>query len=84
MTDFNIKNMQSMKIKFMGATNTKGSRIKITDERFEESVTLCYDYKYNNGIEQAIEYLTNKGFNLIGRTEDRILTDTFKPLREVV
>ena len=67
----------------MGATNTKGSRIKITDERFEESITLSYDYKYNNGIEQAIEYLSNKGFNLIGRTEDRILTDTFKPLREV-
>ncbi len=78
-----LKNLQSMKIKFMSATNTRGSRVKIIDERFEESITLSYDYEYNNSIDLAIDYLESKGFNLVGRTEDRILTDTFKPLKEV-
>ena len=79
-----ITNLQAMKIKFMGATNTKGARTKIIDERFEESITLSYGYEFNNSIDQAIQYLQSKGFNIVGKTEDRILVNDFRPLKEIV
>jgi hypothetical protein len=43
----NIKKVHLIEIKYLSATNTKGSRIKITSLRFEDSVTIPYDYKYN-------------------------------------
>lgn len=37
-------NLTSIKIKWLGATNTLGARIKITQLNNNESVTLGYDY----------------------------------------
>ena len=36
-----------IEVKYLSATHTKGSRIKITSLRFKDSVTISYDYKYN-------------------------------------
>jgi len=43
----NIKKVHLIEIKYLGATNTKGSRVKFTSLRFKDSVTISYDYKYN-------------------------------------
>lgn len=60
------KHYRAIKLKFMPATDYKCSRIKLTDERFEQSKTIGVNYKYDNILEQAIDYLIDKGFNVIG------------------
>tara|TARA_Y100001963_G_scaffold131310_1_gene188515 strand:- start:408 stop:692 length:285 start_codon:yes stop_codon:yes gene_type:complete len=55
--------LRSFKIKLLPATNTKGTRIKITDTFFygrtinTTAVVLSYDYKYNNALDQAKDHL---------------------------
>ncbi len=71
-----------LKFKFLAPTDTRGSRIKIKSERFESSVTLALKYNDVDPFDQAIEYLTEREFIIIGRSEGKdgiyIITDTFK------
>ena len=80
-----MENLHAFTIKYIGPTNTKGSRVKITSERFGQSKTFAYNYAYNNVVDMAEEYLEDLGFNLIGAAETSkgfiILSDTFKELR---
>jgi len=46
-----------IRVKYMGPTNTKGSRIKITDTFENVSVIRGYDYTKDTIAEMAIEYL---------------------------
>lgn len=66
-----VENMRAIKIKFLAPTNYKGSRIKITEQRFGvvDSITLPYNYLIGSGNEQAIEYLQKRGINLVGKAE---------------
>ena len=66
-----VKNMRAIRVKFLGATNNKGSRIKLIEQMYSttETITLSYDYAIGNGTEQAIKYLQNKGINLIGKSD---------------
>jgi len=79
-----IKNYHALVITYLGPTNHRGSRIRIKSDRFEQAVTIPYNYEFNNTLEGAEQYLTNIGFNLIGKGELKnaylLLTDTFKPL----
>ncbi len=74
-TLFEIPNLRVLKVKFLGPTNIKGSRIKIyepkrsSDDKIQ-SVTLSYDYSIGNTQEQAFKFLTEKGFNIVGRGSD--------------
>lgn len=81
-----INNLHAFTIKYLGATNTKGSRIKITSERFEQSITISYNHEFNSAIDCALAYLLNKGFNIVGQAEIKsiaglLLSDTFEPLK---
>ncbi len=70
---YNIKNTRAIKVKFVGATNTKGSRIKLTDDYLSErkqSVFVSYDYSIGNVAEQGLKYLIDKGFNIIARASN--------------
>ena len=84
-----MKNLQMLEIKYIGATNTKGARIKIIDTRFKASVTVSRDYD-NDIQDQAFEYLTSHGFNIVAKCHNEItgalylLSDTFKPINEAV
>ena len=58
--------LRSFAIKLLPATNTKGTRIKITDTFFYgrtnandkiTAVVLSYDYQYNHLLDQAIDHL---------------------------
>jgi len=80
-----LTNFHALTIKHLGPTNFKGSRIKITSDRFSQSITLNRDYYSSSWLDQAITFLTQNWFNLIGSTEYNnqtiILSDTFKPLK---
>ena len=66
-----VDNMRAIRVKYLPPTNYKGSRIKIIEERFErvDTFTMPFDYAIGNGTKQAIQYLQNKGINLIGKSE---------------
>ena len=55
----NIKRYRAFSVKYMPATNFKGSRVRIIDLRFEEKVYIPYDHEYNSPWEIAVVYLLN-------------------------
>lgn len=80
-----MKNYHTLTVKYLGATNNQGARIKITSERFEQSIILSREYS-TESTEQAINYLNDKGFNIIGRGNgsnqtDILISEVFEPLK---
>jgi hypothetical protein len=65
-----VKNMRAIRVKYLPPTNHKGSRIKLIEQMYEtaDTVTLSYDYAIGNGTEQAMQYLQNKGINILGKS----------------
>ena len=62
------KNTAGLKIKYIGATDTKGNRIKFTQLNNNKSITVSYSHKFDTlglaeEILNRIELL--KGFNVI-------------------
>ena len=80
-----MKNLHALEIKFYPATNNSGARVGIISKRFGQRVTIDFNYEYNTTTEIAINYLTEKGFNIVAQSEfgdtDILLSDTFQPLR---
>jgi hypothetical protein len=80
-----IPNIHVIEAYYKGATNTLGSRVKLYSHRFAGGITISYNYSYNNIEEMAIDYLKNKGFNILSSGEATkrsiIITDTFRPLK---
>ncbi len=79
MANVNIKNLiiknnsRILEIKYLGPTNTQGSRLKIVDTYFNEAIIISWDYEFNNSLEVALDYLLNKkGLNIevIGISEN--------------
>ena len=86
--DFPQIHFRGIKVKYYGATDTKGSRVKLYDTRHEESLFLSYNYQYCNIKDIAYDYLIKRGFELLGFTWDEkegcynILTTDFEtPLK---
>lgn len=82
----NNQNFHVLKISFVGQTDTKDARVKITSERFKESVTIPFGKNYDNTKDVAINWLDKKGFNIIGAAEGKdwyyIISDTFQSLKQ--
>ena len=57
---YKLNHLKGFKVKYLGATNTMGSRVKITDLRLNESVTLSYNYSLNSIKEMAVDYLVKE------------------------
>lgn len=66
-----MKNLQMIEIKYLSSTSTKGARIKLIDTRFNVSITLARDYNVD-ATEQAIRFLEERGFNVIGKSYNEI------------
>jgi hypothetical protein len=83
-----LPNYHLIVVSYMGATNSRGSRMKLTSLRFGDSVLLSYDYSFNQGKDQAIKYLHDTGFDPIGAGYDEkkgdsiIICKTFNSLKE--
>lgn len=65
----NIPNLHLLEVKYIGASNHKGSCTKITSQRFKDSVTLNYSHEYNSSLDQAIAYLERIGYTILGKGE---------------
>ena len=59
-----------LNFKYLGPTNTKGSRVKITDKRFQRSKTVAFDYRFTNAVEVAVDYLLSQGWDVAGTNSD--------------
>tara|TARA_R110002050_G_scaffold279290_1_gene425796 strand:- start:176 stop:484 length:309 start_codon:yes stop_codon:yes gene_type:complete len=76
MTDLNnIPNLRQIKVKYISPTNFRGSRVCIYEpKRYNNDKTkrvyLSYDYAIGNIQEQAYNYLTDKGFNVVSKASE--------------
>lgn len=85
-----MENFHLIEARYMGPTNTRGSRVKLVSARFEQSVTVPYNYEFNNARDIAIDYLQKQGHNVTGSGEVRghyvivvaATENQFKPLKE--
>ena len=81
-----MENLHAIEVKFYAPTNNSGARVGIISKRFKQRIIINFDYEFDNATEIAINYLTKKGFNIIGKSEfgerDIILSDIFKPLKK--
>jgi hypothetical protein len=80
-----MKNYHIIEVKYLGATNTKGSRVKLYSARFNQTKIISYNYSLNNIGDMAIEWLKSREYTVIGSGEGKsltyIITDTFKPFK---
>lgn len=79
-----MQHFHILRVKYLGATNTRGSRVKITSDRFKNSTTISYDHALNNIEDMAVSYLQKRGYHIVGIAEGYVITDTFKSLKELV
>lgn len=78
----NIKSLRAFSVKYIGATNFKPSRVKITDVALNKSKTISYNYDFNSAWEVAANYLKNKGIEIShfsngGESVDFLMTEDF-------
>lgn len=86
-----MQNYHLIEARYLGPTNTRGSRVKLISARYEQSVTIPYNYEFNSSKDIAIDYLKKQGHNVIGSGEVGhhfviviAATDSqFKPLKEI-
>lgn len=73
--------LRAFEVKYLGPTNHLGSRVKITDVHNNKSVTISFDYLYNNAHEVAEHYLEQQGITILcraGSTKvDWLLSENF-------
>jgi hypothetical protein len=75
MNTYDLPSYRQFKVTFLGPTNHRGARVKITEpKRFVDgktiSVTLSYDYAIGDIAQQALNYLLDKGFKPVCRTSE--------------
>jgi hypothetical protein len=56
-----MKNLIAISVRFLGATNAKGSRVKLTVSRFNTSKTIPFNYEHNNAEDTAIAFFRSHG-----------------------
>lgn len=66
-----ITNYHILTVKYLGATNTLPSRVKITSERFNQSIIINYNYSLNSITDMAADYLKKHGHYIIGKAEGK-------------
>ena len=52
-----LQSFQMLDISVIPASNTKGTRVKIHDLRFNEKIIIPYDYRFNQILDVALDYL---------------------------
>ena len=80
-----MENFHIIKVKYLGANESRGPRVKLESERFKQSILTDYDYNFANTYEIAENWLKANGFELLGKAEGKdcyyIISTTFKPLK---
>ena len=72
-------------VSYMRPTDKRGSRVKISSQRFKQSVIISYDSSKRDIHVMAKDWLIQRGYNITGHGERErgffIMSDTFKPLK---
>jgi len=84
-----MENFHLITVKYLPATNTRGSRVKLTSTRFEQSVIIGYDHAKNNIEDIAVDYLKQNGHVIAGKADGAVICEEdkdhcFKPLKKQV
>ena len=67
-------NTRVIHFKYLGPTNHRGARIKLTDKWFKKSKTIPFDYSFSTSYHIAISWLIQNGWNVVGmNTEDGVI-----------
>jgi|GEM_PF-2382024 len=91
---YKVRNYRAISVKFLGATNHNGARIKIWEEdRDGKTVSriFSYDYEYSDIGAQAYNLLVKAGFKVVCKSclhdKDIIMCDNwgsdFKELKDL-
>ncbi len=67
-----MENLRAFEVKYLGPTNSRGSRVKIEDLRFNKSKTISYDYQFNDAGDIAENYLKSIGIKVAYCSEAKI------------
>ena len=85
-----MKHFHLIEAKYLGATNSRGSKVKLTSLRFPgDSFTISWNYEYSNLLDQATDALNNIGVKVSGYGYDEkkgtyiLATETFEPIKQV-
>lgn len=77
-----MKNLKAFEVKYLGPTNTQGSRVQIIDLLRNERKTFSWNYEYNYTLDQAINIFKNNGIEIVATSELKnsyvILVEDFK------
>tara|TARA_R110002167_G_scaffold9365_1_gene42761 strand:- start:619 stop:1200 length:582 start_codon:yes stop_codon:yes gene_type:complete len=70
-----VSNYRQIKVKYLGATDMRGSRVCIYEpKRYNDDTTkrvyLSYDYSVGCTQQQAYNYLISKGFNIVAKASE--------------
>lgn len=57
-----MQGLQMLDISYISPTNSRGTRIKIYDMRFDETIIIPYDYSHNQVLDGAIAWLKKNTF----------------------
>jgi hypothetical protein len=61
------QNLVACSVRYIGPTNCRGSRIKLNLPRFDESLTISYDYTARDAEAGAVKFLESNGLAPIAR-----------------
>ena len=64
-------NLHTIEVKYLGATNSRSSRVKLTSLRFGDSVTIGYNPEFNSSVDNAENWLNKNGFEPIFKSEGK-------------
>lgn len=83
-----LPNYHGILVSYVGASNTKGSRINLKSYRFNDSITLNYDYRFNQISDQVEEFFEKKGIKVLGKAEWKdgsfvFFIDKFESLKDI-
>lgn len=84
-----LKNYHAIRVRYLGATNTKGARTKLVSGRFDRDVvTVARDYSSNSCLQDAYNWLVDHGFTVIGQAtlddnSDVLFVAEFEQLKEI-
>jgi len=83
-----LDNFHAIQVSYIGPSNTKGSRVSLKSYRFNDSVVIDYDYKYNSIYDIAEEFFEKRGIKIIGKAEWKdnsfiFFIDKFESLKDI-
>lgn len=83
-----MKNFNIITAKHIWSKRQDNIMVKLSSYRLKESIIIPYDNDVASGnpaLETAVKYLESKGFDIVGKSEDKehylIITNTFQSIK---